>query len=296
MNNIATTFSIKDLENLSGIKAHTIRIWEKRYGVLVPERTDTNIRLYNVKNLTKLLNVTFLYNSGFKISKIGKMSDDELNQTIRVQSSKKRDKDHFLDELKLSMIGFNQHLFEKTYNKMLSEMSFRDCFLEVFIPLLEFIGIQWQSDSITPSHEHFISSLITQKLLINIERVQQSEPVKDKVFVLFLPDGEIHELGLLYLNYELSVEGYQTVYLGTSVPTSSLISITDTFTNVDFISYFTVKPTKDEVDEYLKNFEKEILSKHKSNFYVLGRIAETSTFKGDNVKMFKKIDELINKI
>ena len=296
MNNILTTFSIKDLENLSGIKAHTIRIWEKRYGVLEPERTDTNIRLYNLKSLTKLLNVAFLYNAGFKISKIAKMTNDELNQTVREQSSKKSHKDHFIDELKLSMLSFDQFHFEQTYNKMVSEMSFRDVFIEVFIPLLEFIGIQWQSDSITPSHEHFVSSLIMQKLLINIERVQQSQAVKDKVFALFLPDSEIHDLGLLYLNYELSLEGYQTVYLGTSVPVDSLISITDTFKNLDFISYFTVYPTKDEVDDYLKNFDEQILSKHNSNLYVFGRVAQESTFKGGRVKVFNKIDELINKI
>ncbi len=296
MNSILTTFSIKDLENLSGIKAHTIRIWEKRYEILEPERTDTNIRLYNLKNLTKLLNVTFLYNAGFKISKIAKMSAEELNQTVREQATKKRDKDHFIDELKISMLSFNQYSFEQTYNRMVAEMSFRDVFLEVFIPLLEYIGIHWQSDSITPSHEHFMSSLIMQKLLINIERVQQSQAVKDKVYVLFLPDGEIHELGLLYLNYELALEGYQTVYLGSSVPIDSLIAVTETFDNLDFISYFTVYPTKDEVDDYLKNFDEQILSKQKSNFFVVGRTAQESTFKGKNVKVFNRIDELINKI
>lgn len=296
MNNILTTFSIKDLENLSGIKAHTIRIWEKRYEILEPERTDTNIRLYNLKNLTKLLNVTFLYNAGFKISKIAKMSVEELNQTVREQATKKRDKDHFIDELKISMLSFDQYSFEQAYNRMVAEMSFRDVFLEVFIPLLEYIGIHWQSDSITPSHEHFMSSLIMQKLLINIERVQQSQAVKDKVFVLFLPDGEIHELGLLYLNYELALEGYQTVYLGASVPIDSLIAVTETFDNLDFISYFTVNPTKDEVDDYLKKFDEQILSKQKSNLFVVGRTAQESTFKGKNIKVFNRIDELINKI
>lgn len=296
MNNISTTFSIKDLENLSGIKAHTIRIWEKRYNILVPERTDTNIRLYNLKNLQKLLNVTYLNNHGVKISKIAKMSEEEIKTAVKEHAGKNGDKNHFLDELKVAMLSYDQYKFEQTYNKIISEISFREMFLEVFIPMLEYIGIHWQSDSITPAHEHFISNLIMQKLLINIERVQQSQAQKDKVFALFLPENEIHELGLLYLNYELSLEGYQTIYLGSSVPMDNLLTVVDTFEEVNFVSYFTVSPVKDDVQKYLDTIEKEVLSKKKSKFFVLGRNAQYADKKGKSVKVFTRIDEFINKI
>ena len=296
MNNISTTFSIKDLENLSGIKAHTIRIWEKRYDILVPERTDTNIRLYNLKNLQKLLNVTYLNNHGVKISKIAKMSEEEIKTAVKEHAGKNGDKYHFLDELKVAMLSYDQYKFEQTYNKIISEISFREMFLEVFIPMLEYIGIYWQSDSITPAHEHFISNLIMQKLLINIERVQQSQAQKDKVFALFLPENEIHELGLLYLNYELSLEGYQTIYLGSSVPMDNLLTVVNTFEEVNFVSYFTVSPVKDDVQNYLDTIEKEVLSKNKSKLFVLGRNAQYAERKGKYVKVFSRIDEFINKI
>ena len=296
MNKILTTFSIKDLENLSGIKAHTIRIWEKRYNILSPERTTTNIRLYNLENLQKLLNVAFLYNSGLKISKLGKLSNDQIKQAVKDLAEKKADKNYFLDELKLSMFSYDQFKFEQTYNAMLSEISFREAFLDVFVPLLEFIGLQWLSDSITPSHEHFITSLVMQKLLINTERVQSIRPDKSKVYVLFLPDDEIHELGLMYVNYELSKAGHQTIYLGPSVPIGSLESIISCYSDVSFVSYFTVFPTKSEVDTYLEEIDNKILIKNNLTLSILGRNAREATFRSERIKVFNKVDDLLNKM
>ena len=218
MNNIKDQFSIKDLENLSGIKAHTIRIWEKRYNILHPDRTESNIRYYNTKNLQKLLNVTLLYNRGLKISKIGKIDDNEIQKLIREEISKGEVKEDFVNGLKMAMLNFNSGLFNVTYNKMLAEMSFRQIFLEVFVPLLNSVGLYWQSASITPAHEHFISNLIKQKLHINIERVQQSQFADDQVYVLFLPLNEIHELGLMYIHYDLILKEKHSIYLGQSVP------------------------------------------------------------------------------
>ncbi|MBO73540.1 MAG: MerR family transcriptional regulator [Flavobacteriales bacterium] len=296
LNKLPTTFSIKDLENLSGIKAHTIRIWEKRYNILIPERTNTNIRSYNLANLQKLLNVTFLYNAGIKISKLGKLSNDEIKEAVLDLAAKKGDKDYYLDELKLSMVTFDQFKFEQTYSKMISEMSFREMFTEVFIPLLEYIGLQWLSDSITPSHEHFVTSLIMQKLLINIERVQSVQPNKGKVFVLFLPDNEIHELGLLYLNYELSREGHQTIYLGPSVPIASLESIVACYPELCFVSYFTVSPPKSEVDSYLKAIDETLLTRHDLSINLLGKNAQEATYSSDRIRVFNDVVDMLNKI
>ena len=291
-----TTFSIRDLENLSGIKAHTIRIWEKRYNILVPERTTTNIRLYNLENLQKLLNVTFLYNSGFKISKICKLTNVQIKQAIQELTEKKGDKHYFIDELKLSMFSYDQFKFEQTYSRILSEMSFREAFSDVFIPLLEFIGVQWLSDNITTSHEHFVTSLIMQKLMINIERVQSVRPDKRKAYVLFLPDNEIHELGLMYVNYELSRSGYQTIYLGPSVPIDSLESIISCYSSISFVSYFTVYPTKSEVNTYLSEIDDKILSNYNLSLNILGRNAQEVSFKSDRIKVFNKVDDLLNKM
>jgi len=295
LNKRPTTFSIKDLENISGIKAHTIRIWEKRYNILIPNRTTTNIRLYNLDNLQKLLNVTFLYKSGYKISKLGKLTNNQIKQTVRLIAAKKVNKDFFLDELKMSMLTFDQLKFEQTYNRLLSETSFREMFLDVFIPLLEDIGLQWLSDNITPSHEYFITGLITRKLLINIENIKPFRSDSDKIYVLFLPDNEVHELGLLYANYELLRKGNQTIYLGASASKESLELIVSCYSDISFVSYFTIAPTKFEVNTYLIEINQNILSKYGLSLSILGRNAQEVTFKSDYIKVFNKIDDLLNK-
>ena len=215
MNNVKKYFSIRDLENLSGIKAHTIRIWEKRYNLLSPERTDTNIRIYSLASLQKLLNIILLYNNGYKISKIAKIPETELPAVVREIIAKNSMKSHAINAFKLSMINFDLSLFQNTYNSLLSTRSFREIFWEVFMPLLNELGLLWQTDTISPAHEHFITNLIKQKIYTSTEKLQVIEPTRnDKIFVLYLPDNEIHEIGLLFLNYEIVLKGYKTIYLG----------------------------------------------------------------------------------
>lgn len=272
MNNISTLFSIKDLENLSGIKAHTIRIWEKRYGLLKPERTESNIRYYDLENLKKLLNISILNSQGQKISRIASYSSEELDAKVREHTSRSDDQEHFINSLKVSMLNYDRNLFEHTYNSLIAESSFREVFVNVLVPFLQNIGLEWQSNSITPAHEHFITNLVKQKLLINIERVQQVLP-KDpsEVYVLYLPINEIHEFGLLFIHYELLLKGKYSVFLGQSVPTENLKSLQKTFKKIRFISYFTVKPDPDDVMEYLEEVNKKILSQRNEQLIVLGR-------------------------
>lgn len=299
LNNIASHFSIKDLENLSGIKAHTIRIWEKRYGVLEPDRSDTNIRSYSLSNLQKLLNISLLYKNGVKISKIASLNEDELHGKVLETVAQSRDTEHHLDSLKVSMLNFDQSLFEFTYNRLLTEASFRNVFLEVFVPMLQDIGFNWQSNNITPAHEHFISNLITQKLMINIERVQQNPPrTKDKTYVLYLPMNEIHEFGLLYIHYELLLRGYKSIYLGTSVPMDNLHILQKIYPEIHFISYFTVKPEYDQVNDYLDTIQNEIIRPDQDSFSVLGlRTRDIERKKSwENIHLFKDINNLLNKI
>ena len=274
MNNVKNVFSIKDLENLSGIKAHTIRIWEKRYNVLEPTRTDTNIRLYDLASLQKLLNITLLHNHGYKISKISKYPPEKIPQLVREIISEKSAKSHAISAFKMAMMNFDQTKFFSTYNTLLAEKSFREVFYEVFIPLMTELGFLWQSDTITPAHEHFISYLIKQKLLINTEKVQVLEPTKlDKVFVLYLPMNEIHELGLMYLNYEILLHGYKTIYLGESVPTDSLNDLNKYFDSIVFVSYMTVQPDKEHVNDYIKEIQQTVL-KDDSEIWLIGRMVD----------------------
>ena len=201
MDNIKKNFSIRDLENISGIKAHTIRIWEKRYNLLSPERSKTNIRYYSHQNLQKLLNIVLLNNNNYKISKISKMSDELINITARDLALNTTINDDAINSLKLSMFKFDKISFNTTYNKLLDKKNFREIFKEVFIPFLEHLGLLWQTETILPVHEHFISNLITQKIQINTDVLNYTKILSDNVFILFLPENEINELGLLYLNY-----------------------------------------------------------------------------------------------
>ena len=271
MDRVKSSFNIKNLEHLSGIKAHTIRIWEKRYNLFEPERTDTNIRMYDLENLQKLLNVTLLYNNGYKISKIAALEAEEINDNVRNLIVNKDADDWSIGLFKLAMINFDQRLFTKTFNELLEQFSFREIFKNVFVPLMNELGVLWQTNSISPSHEHFITSLVKQKIHSMCEELQSKEVRrKDRRFVLFLPDNEIHELGLLYLYYEVLFHGFQCVFLGQSVPIKSLSNLVDIGEPITFISYFTIEPAQDKINTYLQTFKEEITSTMDCNLWMLG--------------------------
>jgi DNA-binding transcriptional MerR regulator len=295
---IKTRFSIKDLENLSGIKAHTIRIWEKRYHLLEPERTDTNIRFYNQENLQKLLNVAYLNDNGHKISKIAELNASDINQKVREITLDNTSLTPAINAMTLSMLSFDQPLFENTYNQLLTKYSFRDLFLNVMVQLLERIGLLWQSNSIVPAHEHFISTLIRQKLLVNIERVQNVQTDQSKVFVLFLPINELHDIGLLYIHLELLLRGHKSVFLGHSVPLDNLKELQNAFDNITYITYFTVSPASTHALDFLIKAGKEVLSIRSESLLVLGRNSSHlvgTEFKHD-IQVYKDIKDLLDKL
>ena len=200
MNRIKSTFSIKNLENISGIKAHTIRIWEKRYNLLQPERTDTNIRRYSLSSLQKLLNITLLYNHGFKISKIASLEEGEIPIMVRDIALKSTSEQVAINALKLAMVNFDYVMFDATYDEIASKYEFDYIFINIFMPLMKELGILWQTGAISPSHEHFITNLVKQKIHIQTELIQRKQTPQEnqRVFVLFLPENEIHELGVLF--------------------------------------------------------------------------------------------------
>lgn len=298
MSSVKNIFSIKDLENLSGIKAHTIRIWEKRYNVLEPLRTDTNIRYYDLSALQKLLNITLLHDYGYKISKISQMPSDKIPLLVQDIISSKSAKNHAISSFKMAMMNFDQKLFLDTYNALLSEKSFREVFFEVFIPLMEEIGFLWQADTISPAHEHFISYLIKLKLLVNTEKLQSKAPTKeDKIFVLYLPMDEMHELGLMYLNYEILNSGYKSIYLGESVPVSSLIPLKKYFNNIVYVCYMTVEPTNTSANAYVKELKSQILEED-STIWLIGRSAQNveKSLLNSKIRVFENMSELVKEL
>jgi DNA-binding transcriptional MerR regulator len=214
-------YKIKDIEALTGIKAHTLRIWEKRYELLVPERTDTQIRTYTDAELTFLLNISLLNKSGYKISKIAKLSSQEIAELvweIKVSTSL----DNSGEKLILALIHLNESLFRDTLNDLIEEVGLEDTFSNHLIPFLDRIGVMWLVGTITPAQEHFISNLIRQKVIAEIDKLAIPNPT-DAPIMLYLPEHEWHELGLLYYQFLLRKKGLHTVYLGQSLPYDSTI-------------------------------------------------------------------------
>ncbi|MCF7561751.1 MerR family transcriptional regulator [Sabulilitoribacter multivorans] len=299
MNNIKVNFSIKDLENLTGIKAHTIRIWEKRYNLLSPDRTDTNIRNYSLSSFQKLLNISYLNNNGLKISKIANLKEEEIPIKVREIASRAKIEDHAINALKMAMINFDQVLFYSTYNSLLESKTFSEIFYSVFLPLLNEIGLLWQTNTITPAHEHFLSIHIKQKILLNIERLQLLEPKPiSKTYVLFLPENEIHDIGLLFINYQLRSKGYHTIFLGESVPMESLTDLLDFFEDITFVSYFTVYPEDNNIKEYINKFNNLLLNQENTKLLLLGK--KLSSFNKSEVPqkvtIFNSIENLVKQL
>ena len=296
MKTIKSVFSIKDLENLTGIKAHTIRIWEKCYNLLEPERSKTNIRSYNLRNMQKLLNINFLNSNGFKISKIAALDEAEIATKVRELSVIGNIEHHSFNAFKLSMLNFNHELFYKTYNQLLEEKSFEEIFNEVLLPLIKNINMLWQTKTITPVNERFITSHIRQKILIHIERLQSLNPRPDtKTYVLFLPLNEVHDIELLFINYELLSKGYHTIYLGDNIPTCDLVQLNNLYEEIVFVSNFTVTPSINNVLNYLNEMHKQVIEDTPNSILLIGR--RLKDFMQENlpekITLYNSLDNLV---
>lgn len=246
-----SVYSIKDLEHLSGVKAHTIRIWEKRYGLLDPERTDTNIRYYSDSDVRKILNVSMLIKNGYKISHIASFDESRLqSEVVRTNQTSDNPNKH-IDQLLLLTINLDSFGFEQQVDKLISEYDFIKTFELVIFPFLERIGVLWQAGSIFTAHEHFISNLIRNRLIRDASKYNSSRSAQSVLF--FLRENEWHELGLLYFNYLAAHAGLRCVYLGQSLPFEDLSNLL-AVGKYDFVcSSFVQAIDKPELELYLAN-------------------------------------------
>jgi methanogenic corrinoid protein MtbC1 len=219
-------FTIKDLENLSGIKAHTIRIWEQRYNFLKPKRTDTNIRFYSNEELKILLNIALLTKYGHKLCHIDRMDQSEICAKVLSLRDDQAVQERIVNDLVKQMIDMETEKFESILNRYIQENDIERTVKEIVFPFLEKIGILWQTGHIMPAQEHFVSNLIRQKLIVAIDSVIPSCKACKKA-ILFLPEGEHHELGLLFLCYLLKRQGICVVYLGANVPMSDVENVVE---------------------------------------------------------------------
>jgi MerR family transcriptional regulator, light-induced transcriptional regulator len=248
-------YSIKELEQLSGIKAHTIRIWEKRHKIISPSRTATNIRFYSDEDLKKIINVSLLNNHGIKISKIADMSVDDVNQKVLQISEIQNDSIIHIDQLVVAMIDMEEEAFEKILSNLILRYGFEKAITEMVYPFLEKIGILWQTQNITPAHEHFISNLIRQKIIVAIDGLP-IPPKTSKRILLYLPEGELHELGLLFYHFVTRHAGYRTYYLGQTVPHKDLVAVMATHSPQILLTSIT--STLDEpIENYLQKLNQD---------------------------------------
>jgi len=266
-------YSIKDLENLTSIKAHTIRIWEQRYNLLQPKRTDTNIRYYEDYDLRKILNINLLYSNGFKISKIAKLSENEiLSESRKLIMEKSQVNDEMVDLLLMSIIELDEN---KTYGMLLyafEEKSIEELYTDIIIPLLHKIGELWQLNTISIGHEHFFSNLLRAFFLAKTSELKIEKKVNKKV-MMFLRPGEEHELSLLLYNFIFKREGWQVIYLGSNVPYKDLKLTYDQMNPDLILTSFIARTSKGDFQKILTKVldnvpkEKMILSGYTSVMY-----------------------------
>ncbi|WP_430809923.1 MULTISPECIES: MerR family transcriptional regulator [unclassified Carboxylicivirga] len=217
------SYSIKDLEKISGIKAHTIRIWERRYKLIEPQRTATNIRFYSDEDLKRILNVSILNQNGYKISKIAHMDEGQLRDRVIDLCLDTRNVGVQVESLLVAMLELDESKFSNVLSNSIIKLGFEATVEAILFPFLNRIGILWQTGTINPSQEHFISNLIRQKLIVAIDNEMQNfVPQSDKTIVFFLPEHDLHEIGLLFYSLIARKEGYQVIYLGASVPVCDL--------------------------------------------------------------------------
>lgn len=214
-------FTIKDLENLTGIKAHTIRIWEQRYHFLKPERTGTNIRYYNNDELKKILNISLLNKFGYKISQIDRMTEDEINNKILQLSQFQALQERIIHDLIESMIGLDLDKFEETLDNHIEVKGIEKTIHQIIFPFMERIGVLWLAGHINPAQEHLVSNIVRQKILMGTENLMPVSHQRETA-LLFLPEGEFHELGLLYMQYFLKNRGYKVIYLGANISVNDI--------------------------------------------------------------------------
>lgn len=284
-------YKIKDIEVLTGIKAHTIRIWEQRYGILVPERTDTKIRTYSDSDLRILLNVSLLNNNGLKISKIAKMSIEEIKKEcskISIESSL----DLAIDRFITALIEMDEHLFRNVLAALVKEKGVLRVFSEDLVPFLDRIGIMWLTGTINPAQEHFISNLIRQKIISETELLPTPTD-KSKAVLLYLPEHELHELGLLVYNYSLRNQGVFTYYLGQSVPIDSLLECIETLKPTHIVSSW----LSNVETKFIKDYFETVVKSTSIQIFAGGyQVSKNTSVIPNQISQFKDVNDLMTQI
>ena len=246
-----SNYSIKDLEQLSGIKAHTLRIWEQRYNIINPKRTDTNIRTYDDKDLKLVLNISLLKDHNYKISEIAKLSLEQLSKEVLTISDKQLNYPDQIHALTIAMIDIDEERFEKIMSTNILQFGFENMMINIIYPFLSRIGTLWITGSIGPAQEHFITNLIRQKIVVAIDGQIIKPTSESKKYILYTPEGEFHEMQLLFANFILRARNNKVIYLGQSMPFSELEFICKHHKPDCLFTVITSTPGQDDIPQYI---------------------------------------------
>ena len=286
-------FTIRDLENLSGIKAHTIRIWEKRYDFLRPGRSQTNIRYYGSEELKTLLNYALLNKHGYKISAIVDMSPAAIREKILALTSFEAKHERMINALLGAMVEMDAAIFENVIDDHISEHGIEDTIKHLLFPFLQKIGILWMTSHVRVAQEHLVSNIIRQKLIKGIEDINISIRSENTV-VLFLPDGEYHELGLLYVYYLLKVKGTNIIYLGADVPIEELEYVCKIKQPRYLYTHLTSLPSRFNFEKYLSTITNRIGG---TMLMISGNVTQTYKKKiPGGISFLKSLEEVVDRL
>ncbi len=288
------TYTIKDLEQLTGIKAHTIRIWEQRYKILKPVRNENNVRCYCSEDLKLMLNISLLNNNGYKISKIAGMPMDELMEKVMDTIEGNTDFTDQIGALTIAMIDFDEGRFEKIISSNILKLGFEKAIIQVVFPFLMRVGFLWQTGSISPSQEHFISNLIRQKLVVAIDSLYDAPGKNSQTFILFLPKGEMHEISLLFSSYIIKSKGHRVIYLGQNLPIVDLEKACEKHYPDFLLTVFTALSDVERIQKYLSYLGNKYENSEiwVSGYQVIGQDLDLS----NNITVIPSINNLIQMV
>lgn len=283
-------YSIRDLEQLSGIKAHTLRIWEQRYNILAPQRTDTNIRFYGDQELKLILNISVLKDHGYKISEIAKFGDDELKREVSLLSETQLKFPDQINALTIAMIDLNEDAFEEIINSTIGFFGLEKTMVNVIYPFLSKIGVLWLTGSIGPSQEHFISNLIRQKIIVAIDKLPKIDTTKAEKIVIFNPEGEYHEIGILFANYIFKSQGKKVIYLGQSLPFEDVKFVVEKQSPDALFTAITSFPSQIDVQFYLNKLSEAFpdIKIYLTGMQIVGQALQLNP----NMKIISTVEEM----
>lgn len=284
------SYSIKELERLSGIKAHTIRIWEKRHNIISPQRTSTNIRYYSDEDLKKILNISILKKNGVKIGTIANLSYKDIVKKIEELQKLRSSPQLYQDQMLVAMIDLDESKFEKMLSNLILKYGFEHSITQIIFPYLEKVGMMWLTSNISPAHEHFLSNFIRQKMIVAIDALPIIEDKDAPKVLLFLPEHEMHEFGILFSNYYLRKYGCKTLYLGQIVPLKDVKSISKSYKPDYVITSLSTKLHHYTIEEFFSHLSSNIPN---SQIFVTGyQLRNWNKKTPDKLRIFRSFEDL----